>query len=170
METKIEEVWEIIPLPQLKSIYSVSNIGRVRNNRTGRILKHSYDRRGYDRITFSVSTEDFKFYVHRLVLISFKVPNSDNKSDVNHINGNPSDNRLINLEWATRMENIHHACSIGLMAAGRGNVFLNREKVLEIRSKHKPGVSGCLHKIAEEYGLEYKHVAKIIYREIWKFI
>jgi hypothetical protein len=48
------------------------------------------------------------FYAHRLVAMHF-IPNINDKTDVNHIDGNRSNNYYLNLEWATRSENIHHS-------------------------------------------------------------
>lgn len=45
--------------------------------------------------------------IHRVVALTF-IPNPENKSDVNHINGNKEDNNLENLEWTTRQENMQH--------------------------------------------------------------
>ena len=52
-------------------------------------------------------------YLHRYLATKF-IPNPENKPCVNHINGNKSDNRIENLEWATYLENNKHAKRTGL--------------------------------------------------------
>ena len=77
-----------------------------------------------------------KFKSHRL-LAEYFIPNPENKLYVNHINGNPSDNRLENLEWCTFRENIIHSNSV----LKRGNtVILNKDIVEEIRNLYNCGV------------------------------
>lgn len=82
--------------------YSVSNLGNVRNDKTGRILKPHIKPNGYKQVQLGRKT--IPQYIHRLVAIAF-IPNIENKPQVNHTNGNKSDNRVENLEWVTASEN-----------------------------------------------------------------
>ena len=92
--------------------YQVSNHGRVKNNKTGKILK-PYLTGGYLRVSlYNESGRKCKL-VHRLVAEAF-LPNPDNKSDVNHINGCKTDANVCNLEWVSASENMSHAHSSGL--------------------------------------------------------
>ena len=85
--------------------YEVSNLGNVRNKKTGRILK-SYNKGGYAVISLS-KTVGKMFQVHRLVCQAF-IPNPENKPQVNHIDKNGLNNNVINLEWNSHQENCIH--------------------------------------------------------------
>ena len=117
--------------------YQVSNYGRVKNNKTGKILK-PYLTRGYLRVSlYNESGRKCKL-VHRLVAEAF-LPNPDNKSDVNHINGCKTDANVCNLEWVSASENMFHAHSSGLRPVlntqGENNGFskLTEAQVREIK-------------------------------------
>lgn len=90
--------------------YKVSNKGRVSSNYSGsyKLLK-AYDKReGYTMVNLYVNANSKAVYVHRLVGETF-IPNPKNKPQINHKNGIKDDNRLENLEWVTRSQNMKHA-------------------------------------------------------------
>lgn len=64
---------------------------------------------GYPRIKFHSK----RYSVHRLVAMAF-IPNPENKPEVNHIDGNKTNNNVGNLEWVTHSENVKHAVRTGL--------------------------------------------------------
>lgn len=89
-------------------MYEVSDTGEVRNRKTGRVLSAA-DNRGYKRVTlYRGDGTTLQAGVHRLVASAF-IPNPGNKPQVNHIDGNKSNNRVDNLEWVTESENALHA-------------------------------------------------------------
>lgn len=92
--------------------YLVNNIGQIRGP-SGKILKGGKNTRGYIYVILSKNNKQVNRVIHRLIANAF-LENPENKCDVNHLNGIKTDNRLINLEWATRSENIQHAYDTGL--------------------------------------------------------
>ncbi len=104
----MEELWKSIPT---YDGYEASNLGNIRIHKNGEYFypKHFDDGRGY----FRVSTAYGTIRIHRLICMAF-YPNSENKTDVNHKDGNKKNNNAENLEWCTRSENIKHAFATGL--------------------------------------------------------
>ena len=117
--------------------YQVSNYGRVKNNKTGKILK-PYLTRGYLRVSLYNDSGRKCKLVHRLVAEAF-LPNPNNKSDVNHINGCKTDANVCNLEWVSASENMSHAHNNGLRpilnTQGEKNGFakLTEAEVIQIK-------------------------------------
>lgn len=107
------EKWN--PIEESNNKYSISDMGRVKNNITGNMLKPIENRKGYVKVNLHLEHgERLNRQIHRLVAIAF-IPNPENKPEVNHKNGIKNDNRVDNLEWVTGEENIRHAYETGLV-------------------------------------------------------
>jgi hypothetical protein len=104
---------EIIKTVQDFPNYEVSNLGYVKSKLTGKVLKLSYDKRGYQRVALYRDGLKKTISMHRVVALNF-IKNLENKAQVNHIDGNKQNNYANNLEWNTCQENIIHANANGL--------------------------------------------------------
>lgn len=98
-------------LSQFDKKYEISNWGEIRNLKTKRILKTSnrINNMGYLRVRLLGK----EYLVHRLVAQTFII-NPKNKPQVNHIDGDKTNNKAENLEWVTNSENQLHAYSNNL--------------------------------------------------------
>lgn len=76
-----------------------------------RILKPKTNNQGYLYVSLCYNEIIKDYLVHRLIAITF-LPNPENKETVNHIDGNPKNNKLENLEWATQSKNNHHSFDV----------------------------------------------------------
>lgn len=93
--------------------YCVNRNGEVMNAETGLILRPSVNKAGY-QVVFLCHPKTHKkrtVRVHRLVAEAF-LDNPEGKEDVNHKDGNKQNNKVENLEWATRSENMLHRCRV----------------------------------------------------------
>ena len=107
--------------------YQVSNLGRVRNKNTGRVLKTDISTNGYERFS---QWNGKKYSVHRMVAIAF-LPNYNKlRIHVNHIDGNKHNNVLTNLEWCTPSENKFHSIHVLGEKKGRPPVLRGSENNL----------------------------------------
>jgi len=100
-----KEIWRDVV--GYEGLYKVSSEGRVWSVKNDRELKQFDNGRGYKMLVLVKDKVKKRFYVHRLVCLTF-LENPLEKQQVNHINSIRSDNRLINLEWSTAYENNTH--------------------------------------------------------------
>ena len=103
----MEEIWRKIDGYEN---YSVSSEGRVRNDKTGKILKGISNGKGYKYVTLCKNGKKKNFLVHQLVAQVFLL-NHENKPFVDHINCVRDDNRIENLRWCSQKDNCNNPLS-----------------------------------------------------------
>jgi hypothetical protein len=86
-------------------IYEVSSLGRVRRKTGSTCIRPTYVN-GYAQYTFSVAGKRIKKLGHIAVLETFGPPRPTSSHECDHINNVRSDNRLSNLQWLTKSENV----------------------------------------------------------------
>lgn len=113
----MKEIWK--PIEITDGRIEVSSDGRFKSNlRDGRILKLTKDTKGYLRLTVTIDGHKYCFKAHREVAKAF-IDNPDGLPQVNHIDGNKTNNSVANLEWSSNLNNCRHAIDSGLWT----NVF-----------------------------------------------
>ncbi len=146
------------PVKNFEGLYSIDQNGHLYshvNSKTKKLVG-SKDSKGYRRAV--LKTLDGKKawkYLHRLTCEAY-IPNPENKSQVNHINNDPSDNRISNLEWATPKENTQHC-----LKQGRSNrAFGSRQSSAKLTEKDIPQIRRLIeqklytqNQIADFYGV-----------------
>ena len=121
----MKEIWKDIK--NYEDLYQVSSFGNVKSLKRDITLSPTKNRRGYIIVSLSADNTKRTFSVHRLVAQAF-IDNPENKPQVNHIDGDKTNNCAYNLEWATNSENQKHAFSNGLQT----NIGNNNPKCRKI--------------------------------------
>lgn len=93
----------------IDNYYSVSNLGKIKSKRSGKVLSPHNDskHKGYLYVTLNYNEVKKTKQVHRLVAQAF-LPNPNNYPCVNHKDENPSNNYVNNLEWCTYGYNLSY--------------------------------------------------------------
>lgn len=112
------ENWK--PIINFEGLYEVSDLGRIRNIKTGRVLKACPERHGYLSLSvYPKGRERKHFKPAREVANAFIGPRPKGYQ-INHKNGIKTDNRAENLEYVTPSQNLKHAVKLGLKKPNSG--------------------------------------------------
>lgn len=92
--------------------YTITDDGKVISYKfkEPRIMKTWLQKSGYENIKLCKENHTYHFLIHRLVAEAF-IPNPNNLPEVNHKNKIRNDNRVENLEWCSRKENLYDSYS-----------------------------------------------------------
>ena len=157
----MQEVWQ--PVRGYEGRYEVSNTGHVKGPKG--LLKPLFATNGYVQANLYSHGICRKFSVHRLVAIHF-IPNPDQCPQVNHKDGNKTNNILSNLEWCTAAENSIHAVRLlGRHGENLYNCKLSSEQVRSIRSDTR-----TQRTIAADYAICQQVVSRIRSGKQWSWL
>lgn len=172
----IKETWKEIP--GFEGYYEVSDLGRVRSMdrevkcgygrirvSIGKILKPGTDVHGRLFVNLSKENKAKPIKIHRLVALAF-IGERPTGYQVCHINGNSNDNRLINLKYDTRSENMNDMYRYG-GKNGRGKLTI--EQVLEIRRLFNTG-KYYQKDLAKLFGVTQTQVSSIVLRKSYSYL
>lgn len=184
----MQEIWKDIP--GYEGYYQVSNQGVVKalertykqfNGLTGNYNYRVYpekvmfveeDKDGYLKTRLSKDGKQKKFFVHRLVAMTF-IPNQENKPEVNHKDGIKKNNGSENLEWVTTSENQRHAIANKLYETARGEKSgTSKLKESEVREIHKLWKTGEVTQgyLSEKFDTASSAISRIVNGVRWRHI
>lgn len=133
--------------------YMVTDNGEVVNPKTGVRLVGSLKKSGYREVCLCTKQGRKYRMVHRLVAEAF-CAKRENAPEVNHKDGDKSNNRAENLEWVSRSENLEHAYNTGL----RTNDVTPRAVVATSMTTGKRMVFGSIYKAARTLGISQGNI------------
>jgi len=177
----MKEKWENIQ--GYEGLYQVSNLGRIKSLDRATLYKNAFLHKYKGIILKSILHSNKRMSVNlckngkikqsqvsRLVATNF-IPNPLNKPCVNHIDNNPSNNNVNNLEWTTAKENVAHTVKQKRHAYGErnGSAKLKEKDIINIRKEYKP-----MHKdyntymLAKKYKVKQPAIMDIVRKITWK--
>ena len=114
--------------------------------------------KGYLQVDLYKDNEKKKYYIHRIVAEAY-IPNSENLSEVDHIDNNKSHNYLNNLQWITKKDNVRKGRNKPILQYDLdGNFIREWECAADVGKEVKSNISSCA-----------KGNRKTAYGFIWKY-
>jgi hypothetical protein len=180
----MQEIWRGID--GFEGSYQVSNYGRIRSLERWVSNGRGFRKIGERILKPHLSTDDryvVRFYdrrkskqvvrqIHRLVAQAF-IPKPKGKNVVNHLDLDPHNNHVSNLEWTDHSGNTQHAFAHGANKQGEEHHFakLTKEDVMFIRKHYTPRDKDLGRaSLARKYGVHPVTISKIVRYQKWKYL
>ena len=144
--------------------YKIDKDGNIYGKKGNKLKPFKTSTNKYFYVTlFSDKKKKKNFSVHRLVALTF-INNTFHKEHVNHIDGDKLNNKVSNLEWVTREENMQHACRNKM----HNTTKLSVENVKKIRTLKNKGTS--VSKLASMFNVHKTTVQKLLGGRTWSHV
>lgn len=168
-----EEWYEVSSLGRVRSLpRKVKHIGESYQQRPGKMMRLQKRKSNHLDVLIKMNGLEKRCWVHRLVAEAF-ILNPEGLPIVNHIDSNPENNELSNLEWCTQKHNINHCVKAGRFNPKTGETSpfnkLKTEEVIEMRERFALG-GVTKRQLAKDYKVCEAVVGNIIRRKKWKHI
>lgn len=168
---------EWLDISSYEGIYQVSNTGKIkilpREISNGyrsyickeKIMKQTKNKYGYMKVSLLNKTVN----IHRLVAKAF-IPNPENKPEVNHKDGDKSNNNDWNLEWNTVSENTQHAYDNNLINKKGINHHMNKLNNEDVYKIRELCLNNKVSDVAKLYDVSESSISQIKNKKTWKHI
>lgn len=149
--------------------YIITKEGSVVSLYTGKQVYVHTNKKGYQFVRLYVDGKAKTYLVHRLVA-EMHIPNPDKLPQVNHLDGNKSNNVYWNLEWCSCQHNVTHSVVTGLVKRGdnRPNAKLTDKQVIDMRSLRAQGAS--YYELGRLFGVAYQTAHKVCSNQTYTHI
>lgn len=147
------ERWK--PIKGYEKKYEISNCGNVKIIKTNKLKLPQKSKNGYLVINLYIGKNPKRVYIHRLVAKAF-IENPNNYKDVNHKDGNKSNNYVGNLEWCTRSQNLKHAYKNKLKVPSSQVLTIEQVKYIKQNPKNL-----SRKQLADELNISYWSICNI---------
>lgn len=144
-----------------------SKTGEVKSLKTNKVLKQSTNQDGYKMLNVVFSNGKRRcVMVHRLMAEAFYPYLGTNNYfyEVNHKDGNKTNNSIENLEWLTRQENLQHARDNNLFVSLRGeqngNCKYSKKDIVKMKEMYDNG--NTIISISKHFGIDRNYLARIL--------
>ena len=150
--------------------YYATEDGQIFNKKLNRFLKQTLRSNGYLVVGLNFRKKEKICFVHRLVLMAYQgVPKKD-KNITNHIDGNPGNNHISNLEWCDQYHNMQHSIRIGL-SKNKGETHYMKKldwlKVNKIRQLYHDN-EYTQRELGQLFNVGRTTIEDILHNRIWR--